>query len=108
MDGHVATDDSAQGNSRHGLPNVPKRKSHIRGGGDASENERDDRPPNWRDVPRQSSDIPSEMLRREEEEELKYGAKHVMKLFAPVSLCMVVVVATISTVNFYSVKDIYL
>ncbi|KAF7279059.1 hypothetical protein GWI33_007693 [Rhynchophorus ferrugineus] len=92
MDGHVATNSSV--NSLE-VKNEPPRKRNRK-----LENYSGSQPGT-------TADVVEEIHLNEEEEELKYGAKHVIKLFAPVSLCMVVVVATINSVKFYSVKDMF-
>lgn len=56
--------------------------------------------------PGPAGDVSADWLN--DQEELRYGAQHVIKLFVPVSLCMLVVVSTMSTIGFYSRKDVFL
>ena len=50
--------------------------------------------------PPPNSNQPNNLVTQQlEEEELKYGAKHVIKLIIPVSVCMLLVVASINTVT---------
>ncbi|XP_034249446.1 presenilin-1 isoform X2 [Thrips palmi] len=105
MDGHV-DDSRVRGDLTDEVPDRHPRRPKER-----AQRPRTDQPSALNEVggssvPGPGGDVSADWLN--DQEELRYGAQHVIKLFVPVSLCMLVVVSTMSTIGFYSRKDVFL